>query len=216
MIRGALSNIRDLGRGVIPIELSEDIELAGLLVEHLEIECIGISRALAHEAGRTSFASRPERIDAGQEIGRLLGSLLRTVGRTDLQFSVFEERIDLLMDRDSFRYVFHVLLDNAVKYSDNCTRVEIAVARRAGTSELVIRSVGLPIDPPEAAFGKFERGKEAWKRDDTGIGLGCWAAREHMRSAGGDIYLETAGRLSAFRVRLPDQQARGRSGRGAA
>jgi len=68
---------------------------------------------------------------------------------------------------------------------------------------LTVRSKGLPIDSVDEVFQRFVRGKNAWTRDETGIGVGCWAAREHMRRAGGDICVEVDGRMTVFRVFLP-------------
>ena len=202
MIQGALSNIRDQASHVVPADLLEDIEDALLSVQHTEVVCSGISRVFAFEAGRTEW-ERPEAIDAKSEFQGLAGALRRSLGRQDLSFSVLGEDVELMMVRDSFLYVFYSLIDNAVKYSDRGGHIVIDCGREGSTYRIKVRSKGLEIKDHDSVFRKFARGEDAYRMNETGLGLGCWAAREHMRQMGGDILLETDGPVSTFIVEFP-------------
>jgi K+-sensing histidine kinase KdpD len=209
MVTGALSNVRDMTAAAQIGETRGQIETGILIANHAQIFCRGVTKALSLDAGRRQFDMAPEVIDVEVELKKLVDAMRRVSGRDDI---AFEYRFDVsspktLMDKDSFLYVFYALVDNAIKYSDPNTVIvlECSPERRRGKHLLKVKSVGLPIDPSEktAVFEKFRRGREAASRDDSGLGVGCWSARQHMRQNGGDIELEVSGRLSVFIVHPP-------------
>ncbi len=154
---------------------------------------------------------RPDWIEAKAEQRGLYQAMQTTSNlsnRKNLRFSFFEENpgldVKIKMDKDSFLYVFYSLIDNAIKYADPGTTISFVCAqeKKDGPYVLKIKSVGLPISrsDEERVFEKFGRGKNAWRCDENGIGLGCWTAREHMKMHGGDVSLVTKDRLSVFIV----------------
>lgn len=207
MVRGALSNVRDRIYDHTPRHImNEDIELGIIATEHAELMCKGISKIFTPK-GTSSFEYTSVQIDAKKELRTLCEAMRQVSGRKDISFSHFEENPIIEMDEDSFLYVFYALIDNAIKYSDPYTTISLVYAeeRDTGRYALKVKSIGLPIAPgyKDRVFERFWRHPDAWQYDETGIGLGCWAAREHMQRQGGDITLEAVGRLSVFIVHLP-------------
>jgi two-component system sensor histidine kinase MtrB len=83
------------------------------------------------------------------------------------------------------------LLDNAAKYGDGPTRVEL---RRHGDAVLVAvedDGPGVPTEDREAIFHRFNRGSSAGhRRGIDGVGLGLSLVAEHIRLHGGAVWVE--------------------------
>jgi len=209
MVQAMLSNVRDDIYLRFPRHIMEEhLDLGISIVKHTELMCKGVSKVFAVEGGG-EFDHKPELIDVKAELKALCEALKRASGRKDLSFAFFGESPTIVMDKESFLYVFYVLIDNAIKYSDPHTKISLVCAkeRTEGTYAIKVKSIGLPIEPHNKSrvFEKFWRHPRAYQYDDAGIGLGCWAAREHMKRQGGDITLEVDGRLSVFIVYPPKQ-----------
>lgn len=108
-------------------------------------------------------------------------------------------------DRGRIAQVVANLLGNAVKYSPDGGRVEVAVAPRMGKVRVSVRDEGLGI--PEAArsriFTKFFRG-EAGIGGIGGMGLGLALSREIVEAHGGRMGFQSeVDRGSVFWFELP-------------
>jgi two-component system, OmpR family, sensor histidine kinase MtrB len=83
------------------------------------------------------------------------------------------------------------LLDNAAKYGDGATRVEL---RKRGDAVLIAvedDGPGVPADDREAIFHRFNRGSSAGhRRGIDGVGLGLSLVAEHIRLHGGSVWVE--------------------------
>ena len=207
MVQQALSNVRDL-INIVPYKtLSEDVEIGRLAARHSEILCRGISKILAVEGGGR-FDHSVVKIDVKKELTDLCQAMERLSERESLSFRFFDQSPTIMMDRDSFLYVFYALIDNAIKYSDTNTVIDLVCDEERSTSKYAIKvkSFGLPIDPEQKdkIFQKFWRGSRARHFDDTGIGLGCWAAKRHMELNGGKLDVEVQGKLTVFIVYPPE------------
>jgi heavy metal sensor kinase len=98
------------------------------------------------------------------------------------------------------------LLDNAVKYTPAGGEISVALARRNGCAQLVVRDSGIGI--PEAdltrIFDRFYRVDKARSRELGGAGLGLSIARWIVEAHGGSIDVRSApNRGSEFTVELP-------------
>jgi len=116
-------------------------------------------------------------------------------------------------DRMVLRQSLVNLLVNAIKYSPERTRVQVAAAERAGAVflEVADQGPGIPPEHRDGIFERFYRVDKSRSREMGGTGLGLalvkWATEAH----GGWIELETeVGRGSTFRVVLPRGKATGR------
>lgn len=98
------------------------------------------------------------------------------------------------------------LLDNAINYSPDGTRVAVAVRRRGSTWELTVSDQGLGI--PEAdrdrIFERFYRVDPARSRATGGTGLGLAIVKHIVLNHGGDIRVwSSQGAGSTFTLVLP-------------
>jgi CheY-like chemotaxis protein len=104
--------------------------------------------------------------------------------------------------------VFANLLNNAAKYSDQGSPIEIA-ARADGdaTIEVAVRDHGLGLDEMQARsiFEMFVQAPQAIDRSEGGLGIGLTLVRNLVHMHGGTVVAlsDGPGQGSAFVVRLP-------------
>jgi signal transduction histidine kinase len=98
------------------------------------------------------------------------------------------------------------LVDNAVKYSPDGGRVEVALKALDTCVQICVIDEGLGIPRSEArrVFEKFYRLDPNMTRGVGGTGLGLYICRELVRRVGGRIWVEPNDRSgSTFVVELP-------------
>lgn len=105
------------------------------------------------------------------------------------------------------RSVFQNLIDNAVKYTAEKTKVTLRIAREGGFAlvEVQDQGPGVPPDKREAVFRRFTR-LEQTRTKTEGLGLGLAIARQLVELHGGSIAVgeRPDGKPGAtFAVRLP-------------
>ncbi len=98
------------------------------------------------------------------------------------------------------------LLENAVKYSDERSAVEVATAAGDGWVDVLVRDrgIGIPAKDLERIFERFYRVDRARSRETGGTGLGLSIVRHVANNHGGDVLVESQEGLgSTFTLRLP-------------
>jgi signal transduction histidine kinase len=109
-------------------------------------------------------------------------------------------------DADKLRQVLVNLVENAIKYSPDGGRVEVALTALPGLLRFAVQDEGLGIPPAEQAriFEKFYRLDPHLTRGVGGTGLGLYICREIVRRMGGRIGVESRpGEGSTFSFELP-------------
>ena len=140
------------------------------------------------------------------------------VARTDISIELAapDTLESVAGDPDRLRQVFINLIDNAVKYSPEGGRVELAIAPRDGGIRIAVRDEGIAPLEQRRIFGKFYRVDPELARGVGGTGLGLYICRELVRRMGGRLSVSSEeGKGSIFIVDLPVQTAGGAE-RGAA
>ena len=120
--------------------------------------------------------------------------------------TAFDHVPPVTADREALRAVIWNLLENAVKYSPDSDRVELAISARDCSVYIDVRDtgIGIPAREHSSVFEPFVRGAGARAHNIRGTGIGLALARQIVRAHRGDIVLDSApGRGSTFRVRLP-------------
>jgi two-component system phosphate regulon sensor histidine kinase PhoR len=116
-------------------------------------------------------------------------------------------RLHVRGDEVGVRTILDNLVNNAIKYTPDGGRVEIAW-RRDGRHVLVeVRDTGIGIAPEdrERVFERFYRVDKARSRELGGTGLGLSIVKHTTQALGGRVGLESElGRGSTFRVWLPE------------
>lgn len=108
-------------------------------------------------------------------------------------------------DYDRIRQLFTILLQNAVKYSDEETPIRVHIARKDGKIISTVRDFGsvIPRDEWENVFEKFYRASNHEEKDGSGLGL--VVASHIVERHGGTISVysdKTAG--TCFTVEFPE------------
>jgi two-component system, OmpR family, sensor histidine kinase SenX3 len=101
------------------------------------------------------------------------------------------------------------LVDNAISYSAENTKVGVGLRRADGVVEIVISDQGLGIAPAEQEriFERFYRVDPARSRATGGTGLGLSIVKHVAANHGGEVTLwSLPGQGSTFTLRLPETQ----------
>jgi signal transduction histidine kinase len=104
--------------------------------------------------------------------------------------------------------VYYHLLDNAVKFSDEGSRVELGFRPGASDSELLIdikdEGIGIPPENLEQIFQNFYQVDNNLTRSRNGMGLGLTITKILLESIGGSVSVESApNRGSVFTLSFP-------------
>ena len=103
------------------------------------------------------------------------------------------------------------LVDNAIAYSAESSRVGLGVERSGGIVAIHVsdQGVGIPPDEQERIFERFYRVDPARARTTGGTGLGLSIVKHVAANHGGDVSVwSVEGQGSTFTLRLPDSAAR--------
>ncbi|MGQ0519864.1 MAG: sensor histidine kinase [Actinomycetota bacterium] len=100
------------------------------------------------------------------------------------------------------------LLENAVKYSEPGSEVEVGASTDGRVFELAVRDhgIGIPSRDLDRIFERFYRVDRGRGRDTGGTGLGLSIVRHIASNHGGEVLVESVeGEGSCFTLRLPAQ-----------
>ena len=106
------------------------------------------------------------------------------------------------------RQVFSNLIENAVKYSPEKSRVLVSSEETNGKVRIQIsdQGPGIPADELSNIFMKFFRSKDAKASPIKGSGLGLYLAKYFVELHAGTLTVDsTPGQGSTFTVELPLQ-----------
>jgi two-component system sensor histidine kinase SenX3 len=109
-------------------------------------------------------------------------------------------------DREQITMAIHNLVENAINYSPDGTRVAIGVNEVDGICEISVsdQGIGIPEKDLERIFERFYRVDAARSRITGGTGLGLSIVKHVVTNHGGDISVwSVEGAGSTFTIRLP-------------
>lgn len=122
-----------------------------------------------------------------------------------LSFSELNEFL-VLGDRHQIQMAISNLIENAINYSPDGTRVAIALRVQEDLVEFSIsdQGIGIPTKDIERIFERFYRVDPARSRATGGTGLGLSIAKHVVANHGGDISVwSEEGAGTTFTIRLP-------------
>jgi two-component system sensor histidine kinase SenX3 len=150
-------------------------------------ELIDLSRLQGAEPARSEPVPVRAFVDEAVDRTRLAAAA------RDIELVVGMADRDLVVNGDAAQLCTAVanLIDNAVAYSPQSTRVSVAARRRDDDVEISVTDQGIGISPAdqERVFERFYRVDPARSRETGGTGLGLAVARLVVREHGGDITL---------------------------
>ncbi len=155
------------------------------------------------------FALGEKRIDLralAQDVVEEMRACFAARQDISIEFTISAVLDPVAGDPDKLRQVVINLIDNAVKYSPDGGRVEVAIEPREGGVRISVRDEGIGIAPLEQRriFGKFYRVDPGLTRGVGGTGLGLYICRELVRRMEGRLSVTSEeGKGSTFSVDLP-------------
>jgi signal transduction histidine kinase len=127
--------------------------------------------------------------------------------RQQLVIVLPDEPVTVSGDVSRLEQVLTNLLDNASKYSDPGTRIEVVLRAAGGRAELSVRDHGIGIDAATLplVFELFTQAQTSLDRAHGGLGIGLTLVKALVELHGGEIEAasEGAGRGTTMTVRLP-------------
>jgi two-component system, OmpR family, phosphate regulon sensor histidine kinase PhoR len=133
--------------------------------------------------------------------------VLRTTpgfGERQVQLDVSDE-LSVTADRDGVGAVLSNLLNNAVKFSRVCDRIDISAAEDEVGVAIVVRNTGSQIDDAdlERIFDRFYRGANAQRAAVAGTGIGLSVSRDIAAAHGGTLTAAVEDDAVSFTLCLP-------------
>lgn len=115
---------------------------------------------------------------------------------------------NLNLDKDRMRIAVGALLENAILYTPQGGKIEIAIVQENNKEigvEIVDSGIGISKEEIPNLFSKFYRGKRATSVDPDRAGLGLFIAHEIVKKHGGSIEVGSLGTShgSRFAIILP-------------
>lgn len=199
-ISGYVDGILD---GVIPPEKEkkylETVSAETKRLSRLVAQMLELSRMEAEEdepIKKTAF-------DLCETARQVLIAQERKITDKNLEVSVeLDEPAEVLGDADSIYRVVFNLVENAVKYSDEGTPLEIRITKQGGRALFEVSDIGRPI-PPEEKELIFERfHKTDRSRASEGLGLGLYLVKRILARHGEDVVCMPDGKRTTMRFGL--------------
>jgi two-component system sensor histidine kinase SenX3 len=109
-------------------------------------------------------------------------------------------------DQSQLTAAIHNLVENAIKYSPDNTRIAIALRSQGDLIEVSVsdQGIGIPEKDLERIFERFYRVDPARSRETGGTGLGLSIVKHIVNNHGGDISVwSVEGAGTTFTIRLP-------------
>ena len=149
-----------------------------------------------------------KRIEVSLNVGMiapLLDFLQPVVQALHHETAFAPEEAMVIADASALTQVLDNLLENAARYSDPSSPVEIGLVAEEGHALVSVRDrgEGVPAAELEQIFQPFYRGRNAASRGVRGAGLGLAICRGIVEAHGGRIWGESGGRATTFLVALP-------------
>ena len=177
--------------------VNAEVDRLGRLVE----DVLNVSRI---EAGELKLNC--VEVDAFQVVNQVLDEFAARNVNRKLHILPGSAHSFLWADLDRLHQVIANLIDNAVKYSPEKSKVTVSIERNGGEGVLSVsdHGPGIPIEEQTRLFQKFSRLDSQDNKVTYGYGLGLYLSRRLIEGMNGRIWVESnLGHGATFRVALP-------------
>jgi signal transduction histidine kinase len=169
----------------------------------------------AARINRGQFALKSEVLDLREIVRQIIEDQANVVEIHTLSYIVDERDAPYLVMGDKARLaqIITNLIENAIKYSPlgGPITVNLRRYRNGETVEMIEtciedRGMGIPPEVQSRLFERFYRAPTATSGETRGVGLGLYIVAQLVKAHGGDIHVESAGKMgdgSRFVFTLP-------------
>lgn len=149
--------------------------------------------------------------DTGTDLIHVVERIIRNFKMIHEHFDFhfkYEKKEDYLVQisENHLEQILIIIVDNAIKYSDQITKVDIRLEKDANDAALIIKDygIGIPeVDLPHI-FHRFYRVDKARSREKGGNGLGLAIAKQLVEGYGGTIHASSkVGEGTEITIKLP-------------
>jgi two-component system OmpR family sensor kinase len=198
-------------RVALDLAAEGDAEMARTVVGEIERDVLELETLVDDilTSTRLDLVAHPLRLESVDpaEVVRWAEQRARAVGgrhpiRVTMPASLRRIRADPML----LRRVLDNLLDNARKYSDAGTPIDVRVSESGGTLVIEIedRGIGIAVADLDRIFTPFFRADRSRNRGTGGVGLGLSLAQKIARAHGGTVRVRSVvGSGTVMRVELP-------------
>ena len=205
-LKGCVETLAD-GGVATPGDTQRFVGMMGRQVGRLEAmveDLLALSR-LEYEAERGGIELMPGSVN--EAVSRAVQSFSDRAAKKGIEL-VFEasKALRAPMDAALMEQAVGNLIDNAIKYSDEESRVSVSVGQEGGQVEIRVADEGIGIEKAhlDRIFERFYRVDPARSRAQGGTGLGLAIVKHIVLAHHGTISAEsTPGQGSAFTIRIP-------------
>jgi two-component system sensor histidine kinase SenX3 len=203
---GALSLVAET------LEGEDDPKIVARLSHRMRTEAERLSRIIEDllDLSRIESEESPSRdpVPVHLIIGQAIDRLRPAAQHRGIRLDVEEPPLDVVVrgDRRQLVSAVHNLVDNAIKYSEDESSVQVNVEDSNGWVDISVadHGIGIPSRDLERIFERFYRVDRARSRDTGGTGLGLSIVRHVAGNHGGEVrVVSREGEGSTFTLRLP-------------
>lgn len=190
ILEGHLSLLNRWGKKD-PVILDESLQASLQEVARLKKLVVDLLELTRAENARTTLSQ--QLIDVKETLSQLVRNfeILNPNFRFKLQLA--EHLKPIVMSEQHFQQILIILLDNAIKYSEENKEIIIHTDQSTKGTMITVEDhgIGIPNEHVSKVFNRFYRTDKARNRKNGGIGLGLSIARELIEKANGSISLES-------------------------
>ncbi|KIL45490.1 HAMP domain-containing sensor histidine kinase [Jeotgalibacillus soli] len=203
IIEGHLSLINRWGKKD-PSVLEESLGISMQELErikHLVNELLTLSRADREVAPAGNASEYSYRI-----LEQLIERFKELYPEREIIFSFDENEMPVTLEKHHIEQIMSILLDNAIKYSEDSKRVEINAKCKDDSVVIQVndQGIGIPHEDLPFIFDRFYRVDKARSREQGGNGLGLSIAKRLLSLYGGTISAESSlGEGTTITLMLP-------------
>lgn len=192
-----------------PQKTKEYLDIAQRELNRLTLMTDKILKTSVYEDQGVTLKLEPIHLD--HLIDQVLSSmkLVFEKKRTHLQFEKTGSDFSLDGSQEHLTNVFYNLVDNALKYSGENSRLELSLERLSTDILIKVKDngIGIPKEYQKRIFEKFFRVPSGDVHNTKGYGLGLSYVASVIESHQGEISVESEpGKGSCFIIRLPREQ----------
>lgn len=171
-------------------DIFHNIDISNERLVKLVDEFLNISRI---EQGRTKYSF--EMMDMKDVIQSAVTELQEKATPKQIHIAVHMKPVPhIIGDADRLRHCVYNFVDNAIKYSDTGSTIDVYLAsyHRGISVRIVDSGPGLDEKDIKNLFQKFYRSPHV-SRDFEGTGLGIYVVKEFVEAHGGDVWAKSDG-----------------------
>lgn len=110
-------------------------------------------------------------------------------------------------NEDSIYQVVYNLIDNALKFSEKASQIDVRVSEKGCSVAFSVTNYGLEIPKEQLkfVFDRFHKADSSRSRDKEGLGLGLHIAKTIVNLHNGKILVESGNGMTTFSFTIPKQ-----------